>query len=63
MVFFRLGLRLNFSLGNQTYLCTDENILANVYKQCGRPSSKIYRENLHWWPFKLRYYELEIFNK
>jgi GNAT superfamily N-acetyltransferase len=39
---------------NQVYLCTDDKVLDEVYKQCGRPSTKIIRENLHWVPYSGR---------
>ena len=45
--------------GNQSYICTDTNILDNVYKSMGRPSIEIDISKLHWWPFKIRYYDQE----
>ena len=49
--------------GNHNYLCSDPQILDSVYAQCGRPSIPIQAENLHWWPFKLRYYEQDVQHK
>lgn len=47
----------------EEFLCTDVKVLDNVYKQCGRPSEPIYKEKLHWHPFKLTYYEKDILHK
>jgi len=49
--------------GNQICLCTDPHILDSVYAQCGRPSAPIHTELLHWWPFKIRYYEQDVTHK
>lgn len=39
---------------NQIFLCTDEEVLSQVYKLCGRPSTRVIKENLHWVPYSAR---------
>lgn len=49
--------RLNLikKVNKQIYLCTDPEILRQVYKKMGRPAIYIHSEKIHWSPFKYKY--------
>ena len=55
--------KLTKSHRGEEFLCTDPKVLDNVYKQCGRPSEPIHKELLHWYPFKLTYYEKDAIHR
>jgi hypothetical protein len=41
--------------GTTAYLCTDEQYMNSVYKNCGRPGVRVLRNKIHWVPFKVRW--------
>lgn len=41
--------------GQTAYLCTDESVLAPIYKKCGRPGVRVLKDKIHWIPFKVKW--------
>ena len=37
------------------YLCTDEQYMTSVYKNCGRPGVRVLQNKIHWVPFKVKW--------
>lgn len=43
------------TVDGQPYVCTDENLLASIYKKGGREGKPVVRENIHWIPFRIKW--------